>query len=151
MGDAINIVTPSTELEKPNGVSQFITYFITYKPDFKSGDLVVLTNHRKVCLVISSLISVNSDSNHKRLAQNTNNMMLKVDMHFEARIGSKIIIPTSQDLDHLWSFCRNFNEVKYEWHLYKDEKSRVLFDKPIMWPVTHLVLIMNQMLTGPGI
>ena len=33
---------------------------------------------------------------------------------------------------------------------YKDDMSRVLFDKPIVRPVTHLVLTMNQMLTGPG-
>ena len=26
----------------------------------------------------------------------------------------------------------------------------LLFDKPIVWPVTHLVLTMNQMLSGPG-
>ena len=57
---------------------------------------------------------------------------------------------TDEDPDHLWSSCRNFNEVKYELHLYKDDKSRVLFDKPIVWPVTYLVLTMNQMLTGPG-
>ena len=38
----------------------------------------------------------------------------------------------------------------YEFYLYKEDKSRVLFDKPIMWPVKHLVLTMNQMLTGPG-
>ena len=92
-----------------------------------------------------------SDIYHKWFAQNINNMELKVDMHFVARIGSKIIIPTSQDLDHLWSSCRNFNEVKYALHLYKDDKRKVLFDKPIVWPVTHLVLTMNQMLTGPGI
>ena len=67
-------------------------------------------------------------------------MKLKVDMHFAARIGSKIIIPTSRDLDHLWSSCRNFNEVKYALHLYKDDKKRVLFGKPIVWPVILLVL-----------
>ena len=33
---------------------------------------------------------------------------------------------------------------------YKDDMSRVLFDKPIVWPVTHLVPTMNQLLTGPG-
>ena len=33
---------------------------------------------------------------------------------------------------------------------YKDDMSRVLFDKPIVWPVKHLVPTMNQMLTGPG-
>ena len=71
--------------------------------------------------------------------------MLKEDTHFAARIGSKIIILAQKDPDHLWSSCRNFNEVKYA-----DDKSRVLFDKPIVWPVTHLVLTMNQMLTGPG-
>ena len=26
----------------------------------------------------------------------------------------------------------------------------LLFDKPIVWPVKHLVLTMNQMLSGPG-
>ena len=26
----------------------------------------------------------------------------------------------------------------------------LLFDKPIVWPDTHLVLTMNQMLSGPG-
>ena len=109
---------------------------------FKFSDAATLMNHD-----IPSLISVNSDSNHKRLAQ----MELKVDMQFSARIGSKIIIPTSRDLDHLWSSCRNFNEVKYALHLYKDDKKRVLFGKPIVWPVILLVLIMNQMMTGPGL
>ena len=33
---------------------------------------------------------------------------------------------------------------------YKDDMSRVLFDKPIVWPVKHLVPTMNQMLIGPG-
>ena len=70
---------------------------------------------------------------------------LKEDMHFAARL-----ILAQKDPDHLWSSCRNFNEVKYALHLCKDDKSRVLFDKPIVWPVTHLVLTMNQMLTGPG-
>ena len=77
--------------------------------------------------------------------------MLKEDTDFAARIGSKIIILAQKDPDHLWSSCRNFNEVKYALHLCKDDKSRVLFDKPIVWPVTHLVLTMDQMLTGPGI
>ena len=66
---------------------------------------------------------------------------------FTASIGFKTIILASNDPDHLWSSCRNFYEVKYELHLYKDDKSRV---KPIVWPGTHLVLTMNQMLTGPG-
>ena len=132
MGDAINIVTKLAQ----TSITQFFS---------RVNETDVMRHD------ISSLISVNSDSNHKRLAQNINNMELKVDMHFVARIGSKIIIPTSQDLDHLWSSCRNFNEVKYALHLYKDDKRKVLFDKPIVWPVTHLVLTMNQMLTGPGI
>ena len=101
-------------------------------------------------LEISSLIPVNSDSDLKRLALDPTNMELDEDMYLAASIGFKIIILASNDPDHLWSSCRNFNEVKYELHLYKDDKSRVLFDKPIMWPVTHLILIMNQMLTGPG-
>ena len=100
---------------------------------------------------ISSLISINSDGDHKRLAQNINNMELKLDIHFAARIGSKIIIPTSRDLYHLWSSCRTSNEAKYALHLYKDDKKRVLFDKPFVWPVIHLVLIMNQMMAVPGI
>ena len=70
---------------------------------------------------------------------------------FTASIGFKTIILASNDPDHLWSSCRNFNEVKYELHLYKDDKSRVLFDKPIAWPVTQLVPTMDQMLAGPGI
>ena len=69
---------------------------------------------------------------------------------FTASIGFKTIILASNDPNHLWSSCRNFNEVKYELHLYKDDKSRVLFDKPIVWPVTQLVPTMDQMLAGPG-
>ena len=50
---------------------------------------------------------------------------------------------------HLWSSSRNFNEVKYA--LDKDDKSRVLFDKPFVWSVTQLVdITMNQLLTDPG-
>ena len=75
--------------------------------------------------------------------------MLKEDIHFAARIGFKIIILAQKDPDHLWSSCRNFNEVKYA--LDKDEKSRVLFDKPIVWSVTQLVdITMDQLLTDPG-
>ena len=69
---------------------------------------------------------------------------------FTASIGFKTIILASNDPNHLWPSCRNFNEVKYELHLYKDDKSRVLFDKPIVWPVTQLVPTMDQMLAGPG-
>ena len=69
---------------------------------------------------------------------------------FTASIGFKTIILASNDPNHLWSSCRNFNEVKYELHLYKDDKSRVLFDKPIVWPVIQLVPTMDQMLAGPG-
>ena len=75
--------------------------------------------------------------------------MLKEDIHFAARIGFKIIILAQKDPDHLWSSCRNFNEVKYA--LDKDDKSRVLFDKPFVWSVTQLVdITMNQLLTDPG-
>ena len=96
---------------------------------------------------ISSLIPVNSDSN---LALNPTNIEMDQNMFLAARIGLKIIILTSQDLDHLWSSSRNFNEVKYALHLYRNDKSRVLFDKPIVWPATQLVPTMDQMLAGPG-
>ena len=36
--------------------------------------------------------------------------MLKEDIHFAARIGFKIIILAQKALDHLWAFCRNFND-----------------------------------------
>ena len=51
---------------------------------------------------------------------------------------------TDEDPVHLWSSSRNFNEVKYAFQLCKDDKKRVLFEKPIVWPVTQLVLTMDQ-------
>ena len=44
----------------------------------------------------------------------------------------------------------NLNEGKYAVHLHKDDKRKVLFAKPIVWPVTQLVPTMDQMLAGPG-
>ena len=73
-------------------------------------------------------------------------------MHFAVRIGFKIIILARKDLNHSWSSCRNFNEVKNAFHqLDNDDSSRVLLDKPIVWSVTQLVVItMDQLLTDPG-
>ena len=113
------------------------------------------------------MIPVKSDRIHEMLARNINykepkegifsaralafrslrNLELKEDINFAARIGFKIIVHTPKDPDHLWSFYRNYNEVKPD----KDDKSRVLFDKPIVWSVKQLVLKMDQMLTDPGI
>ena len=39
---------------------------------------------------------------------------------------------------------------RYTSKLSQDDKSRVLFDKPIVWPVIQLVPTMDQMLAGPG-
>ena len=47
---------------------------------------------------------------------------------------------TDEGPDHFWSSNRNFNEVNYAFQHSIDDKSRVLFDKLIVWPVTHLVL-----------
>ena len=118
--------------------------------------IIVNTQYKTICcftssLDLPSLIPVNSDSNLKRLAQNINNLELDDDIHFAARIGFKIIILARKDPNHWWFSRMNFNEGKYAVHLCKDDKSRVLFDNPIVWPVTHLVLIMDQVLTGPGI
>ena len=93
----------------------------------KSGDGVKITNH-------TNLISLSSERNYKSTTIAC--------MQLAAR--------TDEDPDHQWSSCRNFDEVKYAVQLSKDDKSRVLFDKPIVWPVKHLVPTMNQMLTGPG-
>ena len=54
------------------------------------------------------------------------------------------------ETDHFWSYNRNFNEVIYECQHSIDDKSRVLFDEPIVWPATQLVPTMDQMLAGPG-
>ena len=86
----------------------------------------------------SSLISVNSDRIHKRLAQKASN----IELQFVDR--------TDNCPDHLLSSSRNSNEVNYAVQHSRDDKSRVLFDKPIMWPVIQLVPTMDQMLAGPG-
>ena len=86
----------------------------------------------------SSLISVNSDRIHKRLDQKSSN----IELQFVDR--------TDECPYHLWSFSRNSNEVNYAFQHRKDDKSRVLFEKPIVWPVTELVPTMDQMLAGPG-
>ena len=130
MGDATNIVTKLAQF-----FSRVNETDATIAATIKAGDVVI----PNTCLDNSSLISVNSDRNHKRFAQNISN----IELRFAAR--------TDEDPDHLWSSSRNFNEVKYACQHSKDDESRVLFDKPIVWPVTHLVLTMNQMLTGPGI
>ena len=93
------------------------------------------------------MISVKSDRIHEMLARNIKYMELKEGINFAARIGFKIIAHALKDPDHLWSFYRNYNEVKPD----KDDKSRDLFDKPIAWSVKQLVLKMDQMLTDPGI
>ena len=72
----------------------------------KAGDVVIHTT----CLDNSSLISVNSDRNHKRFAQKISN----IELRFAAR--------TDEDPDHLWSSSRNFNEVKYACQHSKDDK-----------------------------
>ena len=99
-------------------------------------ELVVNFQHKTTCcftlsLDIPSLISVNTDSNLRILARIGFVLarigferFLKAGIHLLARIGYKIM-----------------NE---------DDMSRVLIDKPFVWPGTHLVLTMNQMLTGPG-
>ena len=87
----------------------------------------------------SSLISVNSDRIHKRLAQSPSN----IELQFADRCD--------ECPDLLWSSSRNANEVNYAFQQSKDDKSKDLFGRPFVWPVIHLVLIMNQMMTGPGI
>ena len=64
--------------------------------------------------------------------------------------GMQFAARTDEDPVHLWSSSRNFNEVKHAFQQSKDDKSKVLFDKPIVWPVTQLVPTMDQMLAGPG-
>ena len=86
----------------------------------------------------SSLISVNSDRIHKRLDQKSSN----IELQFVDR--------TDNCPDHLLSSSRNSNEVNYAVQHSRDDKSRVFFDKPIVWPVTQLVPTMDQMLAGPG-
>jgi hypothetical protein len=126
-----------------------ITIVVILNPD--DTTIVVNIQYKTICCFTLSLISVNSDSYPIRLTQKIIIMELDEVIHFAARIGFKFIILTRRDPDHLWSSCRNFDEVKYALHLCKDDKSRVLVDKPIVWSVTHLVLAMDQMLTGPGI
>jgi hypothetical protein len=124
--------------------SRILRLIITVNIQYKTNCCFTLS------LDISSLISVNSDSNLKRFDQN--NTEQDEDMHFEVRIAFKIIILAHKDLDHSWSSCRNFNEVKHAFHqLDNDDKSRVLLDEPIVWSVTQLVVItMDQLLTDPG-
>ena len=86
----------------------------------------------------SSLISVNSDRSHKSVAQNIS----IIELQYATR--------TDEGPDHFWSSNRNFNEVNYAFQHSIDDKSRVLFDEPIVWPATQLVPTMDQMLAGPG-
>ena len=105
----------------------------TVTDTLKSGDVVI-----PMGLDNSSLISVNSDRSHKRVAQNIS----IIELQYATR--------TDEGPDHFWSSNRNFNEVNYAFQHSIDDKSRVLFDEPIVWPATQLVPTMDQMLAGPG-
>ena len=87
----------------------------------KSGD---------VFLNCSIVISVNSDSNHRRTVTCRR---CKIINYF---------ISSPDELDHLWSSCRNLND---------NSSNKDLFDKPFVWSVTQLVLTMDQVLIDPGI
>ena len=75
-------------------------------------------------IVTIATISVNSDRNHRRTVTCRR---CKITNYF---------ISSLDELDHLWSSCRNLN----------DNSST----KPIVWPVIQLVPTMDQMLAGPG-
>ena len=85
---------------------------------------VVVPKSGDVSLDCSIVISVNSDSNHRRTVTCRR---CKIINYF---------ISSPDELDHLWSSCRNLN----------DNSST----KPIVWPVIQLVPTMDQMLAGPG-
>ena len=78
----------------------------------------------------SIVISVNSDSNHRRTVTCRR---CKIINYF---------ISSPDELDHLWSSCRNLND---------NSSNKDLFDKPFVWSVTQLVLTMDQVLIDPGI
>ena len=105
----------------------------TVTDTLKSGDVVI-----PMGLDNSSLISVNSDRSHKRVAQNIS----IIELQYTTR--------TDEGPDHFRSSNRNFNEVNNACQHSIDDKSRVLFDEPIVWPATQLVPTMDQMLAGPG-
>ena len=83
-----------------------------------------------VSLDCSIVISVNSDSNHRRTVTCRR---CKIINYF---------ISSPDELDHLWSSCRNLND---------NSSNKDLFDKPFVWSVTQLVLTMDQVLIDPGI
>ena len=87
----------------------------------KSGDVSL------DCLIV---ISVNSDSNHRRTVTCRR---CKIINYF---------ISSPDELDHLWSSCRNLND---------NSSNKDLFGKPFVWSVTQLVLTMDQVLIDPGI
>ena len=90
---------------------------------------VVIPKSGDVSLDCSIVISVNSDSNHSRTVTCRR---CKIINYFTSSLD---------ELDHLWSSCRNLND---------NSSTKDLFDKPFVWSVIHLVLTMNQMLSGPG-
>ena len=85
---------------------------------------VVIPKSGDVSLDCSIVISINSDRNHRRTVTCRR---CKIINYF---------ISSLDELDHLWSSCRNLN----------DNSST----KPIVWPVIQLVPTMDQMLAGPG-
>ena len=90
----------------------------------KSDAITVIPKSGDVSLDCSIVISINSDRNHRRTVTCRR---CKIINYF---------ISSLDELDHLWSSCRNLN----------DNSST----KPIVWPVIQLVPTMDQMLAGPG-
>ena len=120
-----------SDIRTTGSFDQYCIY--TNADTLKSGDVVI-----PMGLDNSSLISVNSDRSHIRVAQNIS----IIELQYATR--------TDEGPDHFWSSNRNFNEVNYAFQDSIDDKSRVLFDEPIVWPATQLVPTMDQMLASPG-
>ena len=111
----------------------------------------------KICIVLGTFYEFIGTHGQKFYEPPSFRPFLKPTGAF-TKMGQNVALPKPRVVSakpysepHLWSSSRNFNEVKYALQHSKDDKSRVLFDKPIVWPVTQLVPTMDQMLTGPGI
>ena len=102
----------------------------------------------------SNSISVKSDGDHKsRIISNVYEFDKRKRhfMNYEvfACVNLYNVYPAILIVEFKDTICRRtskislyFKKIIQGWCL--------LCDKPIVWPVTHLVLKMNQMLTGPG-
>ena len=119
-------------------------------PKFGRSIFMRITLISKVCLIIIAIIAIGDEVNINKASL----MKDKRKRHFMIYevfgcVNLYNVYPAILIVEFKDTICRRtskislyFKKIIQGWCL--------LCDKPIVWPVTHLVLKMNQMLTGPG-